>query len=659
MKEDAGDNAPIGTISDALRHAEHLLARNPGLALRQAIDILDAAPGHPQAEFVLGAAHLRLGDHDAARDLLGPLATSQPRAPAVQLEWGLLLAADGDIDGAIASLERAVALRSDLPHAWRSLGDLLTIQGRSADADQAYARHLQTSERDGELIAAATALCSNDLPEAERRLRARLKRTPTDVAAIRMLAEAGIRLGRYVAAEQLLLRCLELAPSFSAARHNYALVLYRQNRAAEAIPHLERLVAEDPHDPAYRILFAAILASTGSYDRALDFYGDLVARQPRDPRLWLSYGHALRTAGRRTEAVAAYRNCLDLPLPMGEAWWSLANLKTGALDAADRSRLTALLQDPALGAEDRFHLNYALGRSLEEAGEYAASWTHYALGAGQRRAEVNYDAETTTAQIDSTIDLFSRQYLETGGEHGCPDSSAIFVVGLPRSGSTLIEQMLASHPLVEGTMELPEMANLARELAGSTSYPQCLAELSPDALAELGQRYLERSRSYRQTDRPYFIDKMPNNWLHAGLIHLILPNAKIIDSRRHPMATCFSAFKQHFARGQHYTYDLTELGRYYRDYVRLMEHFDGVLPGRIHRVQYERMVDDTETELRHMLTYCGLDFDPACLQFHENRRAVRTASSEQVRQPIFRSGLDQWRSYEPWLEPLRLALAGG
>jgi len=203
------------------------------------------------------------------------------------------------------------------------------------------------------------------------------------------------------------------------------------------------------------------------------------------------------------------------------------------------------------------------------------------------------------------------------------------------------------------------MANLARELAGSTSYPQCLAELSPDALAELGQRYLERSRSYRQTDRPYFIDKMPNNWLHAGLIHLILPNAKIIDSRRHPMATCFSAFKQHFARGQHYTYDLTELGRYYRDYVRLMEHFDGVLPGRIHRVQYERMVDDTETELRHMLTYCGLDFDPACLQFHENRRAVRTASSEQVRQPIFRSGLDQWRSYEPWLEPLRLALAGG
>jgi tetratricopeptide (TPR) repeat protein len=473
-----------------------------------------------------------------------------------------------------------------------------------------------------------------------------------------MLAEAGIRLGRYVAAEKLLLRCLELAPSFSGARHNYALVLYRQNRAAEAIPHMERLVAEDPHDPAYRILMAAILASTGSYDRALDFYADLVARQPRDPRLWLSYGHALRTAGRSAEAVAAYRNCLDLPLPMGEAWWSLANLKTGALDAADRSRLTVLLQDPTLGAEDSYHLNYALGRALEDAGEYAASWTYYARGAEQRRAEVSYDAETTTAQIDFTIDLFSPEYLAAGREHGCPDGSAIFVVGLPRSGSTLIEQMLASHPLVEGTMELPEMANLARELAVSTPYPQCLADLSPDALAGLGQRYLERSRSYRRTDRPFFIDKMPNNWLHAGLIHLILPNAKIIDARRHPMATCFSAFKQHFARGQHYTYNLTELGRFYRDYVRLMEHFDNVLPGRIHRVQYERMVDDTETELRRLLTYCGLDFDPACLRFHENRRAVRTASSEQVRQPIFRSGLDQWRHYEPWLEPLRLALAG-
>ena len=627
--------------------------------MRQATAILEASPGHPQAQLVLGAAHFRLGELDAARTVLGPLAASQPRAAAVQLEWGLLLASGGDIDGAIEALERTVALRPDLPHAWRSLGDLLTMQGNGAQADRAYAQHLRFSVQDAELIAAADALCANDLPQAERRLRARLKRTPTDVAAIRMLAEAGIRLGRYVAAEQLLLRCLQLAPGFAGARHNYALVLYRQNRAAEAVPHMERLVAEAPHDPTYRNLLAAILASTGSYDRAITLYADLVAHEPRQPRLWLGYGHALRTAGRQQEAVAAYRTCLDLPQPMGEAWWSLANLKTGVLDASDRARMQSLLQDEATGAEDRYHLEYALGRAHEDAGEYASSWACYARGTALRRAEVSYDADTTTTQIDATIDLFSPQYLAQRTGRGCPDPSPIFVVGLPRSGSTLIEQMLASHPLVEGTMELPEMANLARELSASLPYPQCLSGLSPDELAGLGARYLERSRCYRRTDRPFFIDKMPNNWLHAGLIHMILPNARIIDARRHPMATCFSAFKQHFARGQNYTYDLSELGRFYCDYVKLMAHLDRVLPGRIHRVQYERMVDDTDVELRRLLAYCGLDFDPACLRFHENRRAVRTASSEQVRRPIFREGLDQWRHYAQWLGPLQLALAGG
>ena len=653
-----GEEGSVGTIALAVRHAEHLLTRDPHLAMRQASAILEASPGHPQAELVLGAAHLRLGELDAAHAILGPLAASQPRAAAVQLEWGLLLASGADIDGAIEALARAVALRPDLPHAWRSLGDLLTMQARGEEADRAYAQHLRSSVQDGELIAAADALCANDLPQAERRLRERLKRTPTDVAAIRMLAEAGIRLGRYVAAEQLLLRCLELAPGFAGARHNYALVLYRQNRAAEAVPHMERLVAEAPRDPAYRNLLAAILASVGSYDRAIGLYADLVERQPRQPRLWLGYGHALRTAGRHQEAVAAYRACLDLPPPMGEAWWSLANLKTGVLDASDQARMQALLQqDEALAAEDRYHLDYALGRAHEDAGEYASSWACYARGAALRRAEVSYDAGTTTAQIDATIALLCPQYLAARSGRGCPDPSPIFVVGLPRSGSTLIEQMLASHPLVEGTMELPEMANLARELSAALPYPQCLSGLAPDELAGLGARYLERSRSYRRTDRPFFIDKMPNNWLHAGLIHMILPNARIIDARRHPMATCFSAFKQHFARGQHYTYDLSELGRFYRDYVRLMAHLDRVLPGQVHRVQYERMVDDTDVELRHLLAYCGLDFDPACLRFHENRRAVRTASSEQVRRPIFRDGLDQWRRYEPWLEPLRLALA--
>ena len=653
---------PVGSLDVALGHAQRLLAAQPAVAEDQAREILLAVPGHPAALHILGEARRRLGDPAGARAILEPLAAAQPKAAGVHLALGLTLAAFGDEAAAIVALRRAVALRPDLTDAWRVLGDELTLAGDTAGADAAYAQHIRASVGDPKLMEAARALCDERLDVAERLLRDHLKRAPTDVAAIRMLAELATRLGRHRDAETLLTRCLELAPSFIGARHNLAVVLFRQSRSEEALVEIERLLAHDPRDPSYRNLLAAALSTLGEYDRSIALYEDVLAEHPNQPKAWLSYGHALKTAGRTDDAIGAYRRALALAPTLGEAYWSLANLKTYPFSVDDVAAMRTALACGGLGPEDRLHLDYALGKALEDRGDYAASFDHYAAGAALRRKLVPYDADETSRQLERTRSAFTSEFFEARRGQGCQDPAPIFIVGLPRSGSTLIEQILSSHSAVEGTMELPEIAAIARNLgererqAGAALYPSSLADVDAETLSQMGERFLARTRVQRKSGKPFFIDKMPNNFVHIGLIQLILPKAKIIDARRHPMGACFSAFKQHFARGQSFSYDLTDLGRYYRDYVALMEHFDKVLPGKVHRVRYETMVEDTESEVRRLLDYCGLPFEPAALRFYENDRAVRTASSEQVRQPIYRDGLDQWRRYEPWLGPLEAAL---
>jgi tetratricopeptide (TPR) repeat protein len=654
--------APAGSLTTALDHASKLLAASPTLAESQAEEILKVVPGDPRAMLILGAARRRKGDPSSARAVLEPLAKAQPASASTHYELAMAHLALGEDAAAAAALRRAVRLKPDMPEAWRALGDQLTLADDTAGADAAYAQHIRASVNDPLLMRAAQALCEDDLAVAERLLRDHLKAFPTDVAAIRMLAEAGTRLGRYEDAENLLRRCLELSPSFIGARHNYAIVLYRQQKAAEAIPQIEHLLADEPGDPTYRNLMAAALGLVGEYDRAIEIYESVLAEYPDQPKIWLSYGHALRTAGRRAEGVAAYQRCLAMAPKLGEAYWSLANLKTVRFSKGEEAVMHAQLESPELTTEDRFHLHYALGKALEDAGDYAASFEHYAAGAKLRRAEIHYDGDETTAQMRRSKALFTKTFFAARAAMGSPATAPIFIVGLPRSGSTLIEQILASHSQVEGTMELPQIASMARDLGRDgrrgegPAYPELLAGLDAEDLTALGERFIEATRIQRKLDRPFFIDKMPNNFQHVGLIHLILPGAKIIDARRSPMAACFSAFKQHFARGQAFSYDLTDLGRYYRDYVELMAHFDAVLPDRVHRVAYEEMVEDTEGQVRRLLDHCGLPFEPACLRFYENERAVRTASSEQVRQPIFREGLDHWRNYEPWLGPLKDAL---
>jgi Tfp pilus assembly protein PilF len=522
---------------------------------------------------------------------------------------------------------------------------------RSLPPSETLARSIQRGIHNPRLMEAALALHDNRLSDAEPLLRAHLKEDPFDVAAIRMMAELAGRIGRYKDAENLLRRALELAPDFGAARANLATCLYRQNKPAEAIAELDLVLTDDPENIGSANLKAAALGRVGGFDEAIALYEEVLKQVPKQPKVWMSYGHMLKTVGRQADGIAAYRRALDIQPGLGEVWWSLANLKTVKFTADDIAAMQTAL-DSSISDEDRFHLDFALGKAFEDAKDFATSFAHYDAGNTLRRTKIDYDADETTAFVDSRIKLFTPDFFATRTGQGFNAPDPIFVLGMPRAGSTLVEQILSSHSQVEGTSELGDIPVLSRGF----SDPEKLAAMPPAKMRELGESYLERTRIQRKTDKPFFIDKLPNNWAHIGFIHLILPNARIIDARRHPLGCCFSNFKQHFARGQAFSYGLDDMGRYYADYVRLMAQIDRVLPGRVHRVIYEQMVDDTEAEVRALLAACGLDFEENCLQFHKTERAVRTASSEQVRQPIFRDGTEGWQPFEPYLDPLKAAL---
>jgi len=655
-------SGPTGTLEVAIAHAVQLLDSTPALAAEQALEILQAVPNHPPAMLLLAAARRRSGDAAAAIAVLERLLRVQPRWAVAHYEHALALAAAQRGGEAIAALRRTVELKPDHPDAWRILADHLLAIGDAEGADRAYLRHVQASTRSPQLQKAAAAMGRNDIPQAEALLKSHLTQVPTDVPAIRMLAEVAVRCGRNSDARKLLERCLELAPNFAPARYNYAIVLYRLNEAQPALREIERLLAIDPRNPGYRNLQAVLFSRIGEYPRSLQIYSELLAEYPTHAKVWLSYGHVLKTEGRLQEGIEAYRRSIACDPDFGEAYWSLANLKTFRFMPDEISAMRAQVGRPGLDNANRLSLHFALGKAAEDAAQYADAFGHYAQGNALYRAEHPYDADLNTARMARLKQVFTPEFFRARAGSGCSVPDPIFIVSMPRAGSTLLEQILSSHSQVEGTSELPELLSMAQDLRHeadsdeAVAYAEVLATKNAAQLRELGEEYLERTRVQRKTGRPFFIDKMPNNYLHVGMIQLILPNAKIIDARRHPLACCFSNFKQLYARGQHFSYDLVDMGRYYRDYVDLMAHFDAVLPARVHRVQYEQMVDDIEAEVRRLLDYCGLPFEPQCLRFFENERPVRTASSEQVRQPIYRAGVDQWRHFEQWLDPLKTAL---
>ena len=658
----SAESEPRGSLEVALERTAHLLETDPKLAAEQCQEILKAVPNHPPALFFLAMALRRSGDPQGALDVLEPLLNAQHEWAAAWFERGAALGMVGRGGEAIEALLTAVRFQPEHPEAWRYLADHFTATGEAEHADAAYARHIQCSTRDPKLREAAAAMVKNDVATAERLLKQHLHKKPTDVPAIRMLAEVAIRCGQDVEAEKLLLRCLELAPSFTAARYNYALLLQRREDSPRALVVIEQCLETDPDRPGYRNLAAVILGRVGEFSRASEMYARLLAEYPDQARVWLSYGHVLKTEGRQEESIEAYRTSIERDPQLGEAYWSIANLKTFRFEQSDLSAMKQQMEDTGLSDKNRWHLHFALGKAYEDAADYEQSFRHYAEGNALYLSGHSYDAGFITTRTERLMQGFSREYFAERKGLGSEAPDPIFIIGMPRAGSTLLEQILSCHSAIEGTSELPDMITLAHQLREEAdtreiaAYADVLAQKNAGELRELGDLYIERTRIHRKTDRPFFIDKMPNNFLYLGIIQTILPNAKIIDARRHPLGCCFSNFKQFYAKGQNFSYSLEDVGSFYRDYVRLMGHFDEVLPGRVHRVFYEDTVAETETVVRDLLEYCELEYEPECLRFFESRRPVRTASSEQVRQPIYRQGTEQWQHFAPWLLPLKEAL---
>lgn len=513
------------------------------------------------------------------------------------------------------------------------------------------------------MAAAARHHAAGQLAAAEPLLRAQLRYDPDDAAALALLGDIAAQAGIFAEAERLFTAALASAPDFTEVQLKLAGVRVRQGHIADALALFNTVLAREPDNLAAAGQRLALLGQTGAYDRSHAEHEALLARHPRDAALLTSYANLLKTVGRADDSVAAFRQALAAEPGSGDAWWGLANLKTARLDRADIAAMRAAIQQASLPPPQRVQIEFALGKAMEDARDDDAAFRHYAAGNTLQHRLLPHDAAALADEVDRSIGLYTPAFFAARAGAGDPAPDPIFIVGMPRAGSTLVEQILASHPAVEGTSELPDIPLLIQRLLAARwrdrgiRHPEVVGAVPPGEMAALGRSYLDGAAAHRRLGLPHFIDKLPNNWLHVGLILTILPNARVIDARRDPLACCWSNYKQYFARGQAFSYDLADLGRYYRDYERMMAHWDAVLPGRVHRLQHEALVADPEPVIRAMLDYCGLPFDPACLAPHENARPVRTASAEQVRRPISAAGLDEWRRFEKWLGPLKEALS--
>ena len=658
------ETAPsVAETDQMLGRVRQLIERSQ---LTQAVElchrVLDAEPGHREALYMLAVAHYYQKQYLKSVTTCDTLIALEPKLGRAHQQRAHGLREMGDRPGAFAAYQKAVAHNSALAASWQMLAEMHAAAGNPAAAEFARDQHDYLRRLPPELLGVANLIREGRYLKAETLCRSFLQTHGHHVEAMRFLAEIGATFNAYDEAEFLLESALVLEPDNTSAQVDYVDILHKRQKFEKALEQARDLRAKGPDVPQFELLFANESLAVGNFDDALSAYRHLAVETPNNPTIHLTLGHALKTVGQQTEAVSAYRRAYAIRPDFGDAYWSLANLKTYRFTDDEIASMERLEAAPTTEPVDRYHLDFALGKALEDRGDYARSFAAYDRGNRLKREEVGYDWRRMSRDIalqseHCTAELFAARQ---GVGSQAPDP--IFILGLPRAGSTLLEQILASHSQVEGTMELPNILALAHRLNGrqrideESVYPGNLGEVPIDRFQAFGEAYLRDTKIHRKQGTPFFIDKMPNNFKHIGLIHLILPTAKIIDARRDPMGCCFSGFKQLFAEGQEFTYGLEEIGHYYRDYVDLMDHWDRVLPGKVLRVQYQDVVDDLETQVRRILDHCGLPFEDGCINFHQTERAVRTASSEQVRQPIFRSGLDQWEHFEPYLAPLREAL---
>jgi tetratricopeptide (TPR) repeat protein len=661
MAATAPNPAPSPVESEVRRIRELIERRDFARALSAAQALVAQVPENRDVLYMLAVSQRYLQQLPEALATLARLEQLHPNYSRLFQERGHCYVAQRSAEPAIAAFLRAVNLNPALPASWNALQNLYRMTGQPEHAATAASHVAALAGLPVEVVTASSMFADGEIHAAEQIVRNYLLTHGNHVEAMRLLAKIGVKLDVLDDAELLLEALLALAPDYQAARYDYAYVLLGRHKHVKAIEEIGKLLKVDPKNRSYRTAYATACVGLGDNEKAVALYRELLAETPRAADLELSVAHALKTLGRREEAIESYRAAAASRPSYGDAYWSLANLKTYrfAVDEVERMRLEEASASTAL--VDRFHLCFALGKALEDRGDYAEAFSYYERGNALKKSESRYRPDPIERNARLQRAVCTAEFFGARRGVGCASGEPIFIVGLPRAGSTLIEQILASHSQVEGTMELSDIPRLVLELQGRATndaeprYPGVLRELTPTDFKRFGDKYLGDTRVYR-VGRPHFIDKMPNNFRHIGLIHLILPNAKIIDARREPLACCFSNFKQLFASGQEFTYSLEDIGRYYRSYVELMQHWDAVLPGKVLRVQHEDLVDDLESHVRRILTFCGLPFESQCVEFYKTERSVRTASSEQVRQPIFKEGVDQWRNFEPWLGPLKQAL---
>jgi len=660
-QNDPGQVAPASV--GAVAAAKQLLQ---GGKLKEALEAiqaeLSANPENSDALYIQAVTQRYLGLPREALETLARLRTRSPNHARAYQEEGHNLKRLGDLPGAARAYQRAVDLNHALMASWRELAALYKQQNNRPAADMARAEYERLSSLPAELVSVSSLIQEGKLFRAETLCRAFLQKNPHHIEAMRLLALLGMKLFIYDDAEFLLESCVGVAPDYWLARYDYVNVLHKRQKFDKALEQARILYEAYPDNFAFQLSFANENVAMGNFTRALEIYDRVIATHPQLEQPYLSRGHAQKTIGELDSAIESYRSAYRTRPDSGDAYWSLANLKIYRFSDEELSGMHEQLQKPETSVNDRIHLQFALGAAYEARQDFAQSFFHYEQGNSLKKQDVRYDSKRLEDAMKRQAEFCNEALFEAKAGMGAPHPDPIFIVGLPRSGSTLLEQILASHSCIDGTMELPNIIALAHRLNGrrfvweEARYPKVLAELSAGQLQEFGQAYITETRFHRR-GAPYFIDKMPNNFMHVGLIHLILPNARIIDARRHPMACCFSGFKQLFADGQEFTYGLQEIAHYYKGYVGLMAHWDTVVPGKVLLVHYEHLVADLEGQVKRILDFLDLPFEEECLHYYQTDRSIRTPSSEQVRQPIYRSGVEHWRHFEPYLDVLKHELA--